>query len=350
MQLLPTPCTKALGLGLFLLPLASSASAGDYVIRVTATVTTINTAPSAPFDGAVVGDTLIASMELFNVPTVVTPEYWTYDLDVAHAAMRIGTASALISTNTGPNTVSLASAPQGMGGDFLLVTGEVSAVSMETFVIAVFDSTGQLIPSQDIAQAAGTYPGPFPANTAKVILQEPLTMGQLLVADIQSLSIEALTTTVGTPFCDPAAVNSTGLSAQIEASVGTGLGADLHLEVSNGPTAEFGYFLVGTSITSPGITLGNGTLCMDSVDPLGRYNLSGSDRFSLGQFDAGGVMQNLGGTSTVGSGFDVPLTLPLPGSPSIVAGETWHFQAWYRDSNPTMTSNFSSTTAHLFVP
>ncbi|MFT7170977.1 MAG: hypothetical protein ACI80K_004128 [Paracoccaceae bacterium] len=40
--------------------------------------------------------------------------------------------------------------------------------------------------------------------------------------------------------------------------------------------------------------------------------------------------------------------IPSPtGSVSAMAGETWYFQAWYRDLNPTPTSNFSSSTSIL---
>ncbi len=332
MQLLPALCTRALGLGLCLLPLASSASAGDYVIRVIATVTEVNAPPSAPFDGAVVGDTLIGTLEVFDVPTMVSPTYWTYDLDVANAAFRVGTASAPISVNTPANGVNLASAPQGMGGDFLIVSGELSATTMETFTIAVFDSTGQMIPSQDMGQVVGTYLGPFPQDTAKVAFGDPVAGTSSLVADIDSWTVEPVFTPTGVIFCDPAAANSTGSAAVLSAFFGSGVGSDLHLEMVNGPPMEFGYFLVGTSIQDPGIPVGNGTLCLDPANPLGRYNVFGTDRYSLGQFDTSGVMQNGGGTSLVGSGFDVPSTLPLPSDPMILSGETWHFQAWYRDT------------------
>ena len=71
--------------------------------------------------------------------------------------------------------------------------------------------------------------------------------------------------------------------------------------------------------------------------PLGRYDLNVAANqnapalASIGVFDAAGVLQNLVGTSTVGSGFDVPTTVPVTGSPTITAGETWHFQLWHRD-------------------
>ena len=61
---------------------------------------------------------------------------------------------------------------------------------------------------------------------------------------------------------------------------------------------------------------------------------------SVGQFNGAGVLVNLVGTSTVGTGFDVPLELPFMGTPSIAIGQTWHFQLWHRDVGDA--SNFST--------
>jgi hypothetical protein len=36
------------------------------------------------------------------------------------------------------------------------------------------------------------------------------------------------------------------------------------------------------------------------------------------------------------------------GTTSILSGETWNFQAWFRDDNPTSTSNFSNAVAVTF--
>ena len=51
-------------------------------------------------------------------------------------------------------------------------------------------------------------------------------------------------------------------------------------------------------------------------------------------------MENLSNTAVSGFGFDVPLVLPFPGSQSILAGDTYHFQLWYRDGMGV--SNFSN--------
>ncbi|MCB9913069.1 MAG: hypothetical protein H6827_08755 [Planctomycetes bacterium] len=148
---------------------------------------------------------------------------------------------------------------------------------------------------------------------------------------------------VGIPFCDPADLNSTGLPAEISANFGSGVGSGLHLEATQGVPGEFGYFLIGTGVTDPGLPISDGHLCLaiSGVDAYGRYNVIGGDLDSIGQFDTSGILQNNSNTSTTGSGYDVPLDIPIPGYVMILSGETWNFQLWYRDDN-TGISNFSN--------
>ncbi|MCB9908361.1 MAG: hypothetical protein H6830_11635 [Planctomycetes bacterium] len=147
---------------------------------------------------------------------------------------------------------------------------------------------------------------------------------------------------VGTTFCDPMNPNSTGASTHLAGNFGTGVGSDLHLEATSGPPTQFGYFLIGTAPSDPGIVVSQGRLCLavSGGNVFGRYNVPGGSLNSVGLFDAGGVLQNLVSTSTVGSGFDVPSTVPITGSPTITAGSTWHFQLWHREN--AGASNFSN--------
>lgn len=152
--------------------------------------------------------------------------------------------------------------------------------------------------------------------------------------DLISWSFET-GSSLGTSFCGPAPNNSSGGPAMIFGTSNPGVGSGLHLEMTGGPAGELGYFLVGTAADpSPSIALGNGFLCLQvgGGNALGRYNVTGGAFNSVGLFDAGGVLQNLVGTSTIGSGFDVPSSVPIPGTPMIMAGETWYFQGWFRDS------------------
>ncbi len=148
----------------------------------------------------------------------------------------------------------------------------------------------------------------------------------------------------GTPFCDPAANNSTGAPAILAGTWGSGVGSDLHLEITSGVPGQLAYFLVGTEATA-GIAVSNGLFCLvgTSTAQFFRYNVGGTDMNSIGGFDATGTMINSFGTSTTGFGFDVPSTIPASPVITITAGNTWHFQGWYRDTPAGVgTSNFTN--------
>ena len=136
-------------------------------------------------------------------------------------------------------------------------------------------------------------------------------------------------------YCDPANTNSTGGFVTLS---GVSNGGVLHLDGVGGPVGQFGFMLVSANATG-GVPVSAGSLCLGA--PIGRYNPSaGGALNSLGQFSASGVLVNLVGTSTSGTGFDVPMTLPTPPGGVITPGSTWNFQLWYRDVGGV--SNFSN--------
>lgn len=147
------------------------------------------------------------------------------------------------------------------------------------------------------------------------------------------------------PTTCSAVPNASGLPATLVTStLGSGVGSGLHLECTNGPANEFGFFLVSTG-SSQSLNLFDGILCLDL--PLGRYNPQIATNQgvpalnSLGQFDVNGVLQSLVGnaTSSGGSGFDVPTELPFtPAGQVVVPGTTLNFQCWFRDG---LSANFS---------
>ncbi len=128
-------------------------------------------------------------------------------------------------------------------------------------------------------------------------------------------------------FCD-SQVNSTGSEANMIFGGSSSVQADdLQLGADNLPPNQFGYFLVswdpGIGIIPPG---SQGNLCVGGN--IGRHNRAGEVLFSGTN---GSVLM------------DVSLTdIPQPTGPiSIMPGEYWHWQYWYRDTNPSNTSNFS---------
>jgi hypothetical protein len=102
---------------------------------------------------------------------------------------------------------------------------------------------------------------------------------------------------------------------------------DTVLRASGVPNASFGYFLCSRVHQVPaGLPGSQGQLCLGA--PLGRFNRPGEVVSGV----PGGTVQ-----------LTLDLTnLPQPsGSVAATTGESWHFQLWYRDANPQVTSNLS---------
>ncbi|MFT4647224.1 MAG: hypothetical protein ACI9X4_000434 [Glaciecola sp.] len=153
----------------------------------------------------------------------------------------------------------------------------------------------------------------------------------------------------GSVFCDQVTDNSTGQPTKLVATwlTGNGLGtnlSDLHLEMIDGVPGQLGYILIGTE-AQVGIPVSNGHLCLAGTGgQFFRYNVGGTNMSSIGGFNASGTLVNSAGTSATGTGFDVPALIPGFGVPfAIVAGETWHFQGWHRDTPAGVGSSNLST-------
>ncbi|MDF1838324.1 MAG: hypothetical protein P1V35_10675 [Planctomycetota bacterium] len=161
------------------------------------------------------------------------------------------------------------------------------------------------------------------------------------------------------PFCNPANNNSTGGPALLSGNFGSLFETDVHLSVSGGPlpiaaSRMLGYMLVGNQNSAPGISISDGQFCLvgNPGAVFGRYNAAGTSRSSFGLFDANGDLENVvntGGRS--GYGFDVPYDLVISGLPAttIMSGNQYHFQCWYRDTlaGPGH-SNFSNALSVTF--
>lgn len=135
---------------------------------------------------------------------------------------------------------------------------------------------------------------------------------------------------LGTNYCGPAIANSSGQSAALSASGSADLAANsLTLRASNLPQDQFGFFVNSQAqglVTAVPNSIG--TLCLSGA--IGRFNRSGEILFS-----------GLAGEFTLA----VDLTsVPTPsGDVVVMPGETWNFQAWFRDTDGMggPTSNFT---------
>jgi len=135
---------------------------------------------------------------------------------------------------------------------------------------------------------------------------------------------------IGAIYCAPAALNSTGLAATIVA-LGSRVLADddLRLECRELPPGRLGCCLVSRSsanVVNPGGS--QGTLCLGA--PLGFFAAQAQVSDAAGRFM---IDVDLSMMATLGAA---------------AAGETWYFQAWYRDLNPTRTTNFTDALSLTF--
>ena len=138
-----------------------------------------------------------------------------------------------------------------------------------------------------------------------------------------------------TRYCTPAVPNSTGQPGLLSATGSNPvLANDLTLFTSQLPPSSFGFFLASrTQGLVVGAGGGQGDLCLGGA---------------IGRFVGPGQIMNSGATGSFA--LDVDLTrMPQPsGNVAVQPGETWNFQAWHRDANPTVTSNFTDALSVMF--
>ena len=137
---------------------------------------------------------------------------------------------------------------------------------------------------------------------------------------------------IGTNYCGPANLNSSGQSGVMAAWGFEVVAANsVRLDAAQLPANQWGMFVNSMTqgfVNPPG---SQGNLCLGGA--IGRYKQDIKNSGAGGQFS---VQLDL--TQT-----------PTPGGPvAIQPGETWHFQAWYRDLNPGATSNFTDGLTILF--
>jgi hypothetical protein len=137
---------------------------------------------------------------------------------------------------------------------------------------------------------------------------------------------------IGSSYCGPAVPNSTGLPGLVLAErSGVVATNDFALRGLRLPLNQFGYFLASETqgFSMPPTSQGN--LCLGGL---------------IGRFTA-----QVGNTGQAGQIFAViDLTaFPPPLQAAVTAGQTWNFQLWHRDLNPTPTSNFTDGVSVLFT-
>ncbi|MCP3918803.1 MAG: hypothetical protein GY711_24920 [bacterium] len=190
---------------------------------------------------------------------------------------------------------------------------------------------------------AGTFVAPGPAWTSESVTFVAASETMLIefeVADQLSsgyVSIDGISIrqVAGARYCTPANLNSTGVAAVLLATGSTLVSDnDIRLAAVDLPQNQFGYFLSSPTqgfIANPAGSQGN--FCLGGGALLGRYD---------------DMVMNSGPAGTFAAFIDltaVPIAA-APGSIAIQPGDTWNFQAWFRDV--PNTSNFTDAVSIQF--
>ncbi|MEM6672258.1 MAG: LamG-like jellyroll fold domain-containing protein [Planctomycetota bacterium] len=134
---------------------------------------------------------------------------------------------------------------------------------------------------------------------------------------------------LGIGYCGPAVPNSTGAPAVITAG-GSDVASmnDVTLRAAELPVGSFGFFLasrVQGTLPNPGGS--EGTLCLAG---------------SIGRYVGPGQIQQSGSTGAISLALNLSQVPQPTGFVVASAGQTWNFQAWYRDAiGGQATSNFT---------
>jgi len=126
--------------------------------------------------------------------------------------------------------------------------------------------------------------------------------------------------------------NSTTRAARVYAAGSASIARDrLTIGTAGLPPGALTILLVGGHLGfTPNPGGSQGDLCLGT--PLGRFTSMAAAATTAGRYS-----------------ITLPLTQPLPGMTNgVQPGEIWFFQAWYRDSNPAPTSNFSDAVGVTF--
>ena len=300
-------------------PSTSFAVTGDFVLQMTAGAQPIQTAQFLPGGAAAVVPDLsgvipnplpflppLATIDVTNLVLEFTSA--PFAVDASGNFNALGTTTALSGTLTvapltGGTTVTdltgVSGDPQPLPGSISIIGNTVSLTSNNSGSFDFTDPASGISASFNLAGVlAGSWSAPAPSNYCSAAINSTGNIGQLSLTGSQRLQDDQLVLT------------ATGL-----------------------PTTQFAYFIVAPSqgfiATPPG---SQGNICLSGG--IGRYTAL------VGQTDGAGTFSRDLGVASIPVN---PAVAPQP-------GETWNFQLWHRDTNPTPTSNFTVGLQLTFVP
>jgi len=232
----------------------------------------------------------------------------------------------------GPLAIDFAAPQAAFGGHFVTDSGDPMDPASLQWEARFLDALGAPL-GIDLVQlpACGAYAWAgwlLPPGTVRVEFH-PLSSGGTLWMDDLTVSTA---TPIGTTYCVP---NESSIEARAQcAAIGSAVAADrdLTLVASQLPPSVFGFFLTSRDagfVANPGGSEGN--LCLQG---------------SIGRFVGPGQIMGSGPAGTFSLTLDLDQLPQGVATVSASAGETWRFQAWFRDVTggpmPMPTSNFTS--------
>ena len=243
---------------------------------------------------------------------------WSFGLDTSALgvpATQQGATTAAFNGGAGPDFYAVFPQPQG-------VTAGVVVSFFGTDWLP--PGTGHELHLIDIQiPASATFGTVYPLRFVEYIGNPPVEIVVVVAGQGYDPTLIHGTITVGSlNYCGPAVPNSSGGAATIRAEGSFYAGGNPLELISEGmPTNQFGYFLASQTqglFNPPGSV---GFICLGGS--IARFN---------------GQIQNTGNTGAFAIAVD---TLNIPTSPAapIAPGETWNFQAWFRDVGSS--SNFT---------
>ncbi len=194
----------------------------------------------------------------------------------------------------------------------------------------------KVLTCSDDTNASGQYLTTVPFGTFDALFEdvqsdcaEAVLIPNVTIAGDLTLNVDLTAPGLGCRFCLPGIANSSGRAGIMDA-MGSALVAqnNVTLFARDLPAQVFGFFLVSRTqgfVAQPGDNSGN--LCLGGG--IGRYSGPGQ----IGQSGSAGV---------ISLQLDLAQTPTPLGFVSVAPGETWNYQAWFRNFTSTGTSNFTT--------